>query len=80
MVRLDLTEQQVVELVRQLRPEGQVAVLEALGQERELWWQRMLDHGEVELGRICSQRGLDWQKMSEEDREAFIDDYLHERK
>ena len=33
---------------------------------------------EVQLRCICARRGLDWDKMSENQRETFIDDLMHE--
>jgi hypothetical protein len=75
---LELTDEQVVDLVRQLSPERQRAALLALaagaGERRA---QRM-QYAEAQLRRVCAQRGLDWDKMSEEEREAFIDDLIHE--
>jgi len=34
---------------------------------------------ETQLRQLCAQRNLDWDALSEEEREAFIDDLLHEK-
>ncbi len=75
---LELSNAQVVELVKQLPPERQRAALMALAagatQRRE---ERMQD-AEAQLRRVSAERRLEWDKMSEGQREDFIDDLLHE--
>lgn len=78
MVTLTLSDQQVVELVKQLPPAAKQAVLDALMSERELWWEMTVAQGEEKLRKLALQRGLDWGKMSEDDREKFVDGLLHE--
>ncbi|HXG09344.1 MAG TPA: hypothetical protein VNK04_06100 [Gemmataceae bacterium] len=39
-----------------------------------------MQFAEAQLRRIAAERGLDWDKMSEEDREAFVDDLVHENR
>jgi TRAP-type C4-dicarboxylate transport system substrate-binding protein len=75
---LELSDEQVVDLVKQLPPERQRAALLALaagaGQRRE----ERMKYAEQQLQQRCAKRGLDWDKMSEDEREAFIDDLVHE--
>jgi len=78
MVTLTLTDEQVVELIKQLPPNSKQAVLNALIGERELWWDMMITQGEGKLRELASQRGLDWDKMPETEREGFVDILLHE--
>ena len=80
MPTLTLTDEQVLELVKQLPPEGKRAVLTVLSAERDAWWEEMLTQGEQPMRRLCAERGLNWDRMSEEEREAFVDDLLHEDK
>ena len=75
---LNLSNDQVIELVKQLPPEGKQAILEALIADRDSWWDGMLIHGEQQLRLICAERGLDWDSMSEIEREAFVDELMHE--
>jgi hypothetical protein len=79
MVTLSLSNEQVIELVKQLPPDGKRAVLNALGTESDLWWDITLAQGEQQMRRLCTERGLEWDKMLEEEREAFVDDLLHEK-
>jgi hypothetical protein len=30
------------------------------------------------MHRLCAERGRDWDRMSEDEREAFVDDLIHE--
>lgn len=78
MVTLTLSDKQVVELVKQLPPASKQAVLDALIGERESWWEMTVAQGEERLRKLASQRGLDWDKMPETEREGFVDILLHE--
>ena len=78
MVTLTLSDQQIVDLVKQLPPVSKQSVLDALIAERELWWDMTLSKSDEKLRKLASQRGLDWNKMSEDERENFVDDLLHE--
>jgi len=78
MVTLTLSDQQIVDLIKQLPPISKQAVLDILIAERELWWDMTLVQGEQKLRKLTNQRGLDWDKMSEDEREGFVDDLLHE--
>jgi hypothetical protein len=75
---IELTEEQVRQLVLQLPEEQRKAlVLELL---RLHWqeWTRLSESGQEHIRRIARERGLDWDQMSEEEREALIDQILHE--
>jgi len=78
MVSLKLTVEQVIELVKQLPPPDQYAVLHAIKTDQDAWWEKRVTRGEQEMRRISAEPGLDWDKMSEEEREAFVDDLMHE--
>ena len=75
---LELTDEQVVELVKQLPPERQRAALLALAAGATQQREQRMQHAEEQLRRACAERGLDWDKMSEAEREAFVDDVMHE--
>jgi len=79
MVTLKLSNEQVIELIKQLPATDKKAVLEALGSDSNLWWEIRLAQGEEQLRQLSSQRGMNWDKMAEEEREHFIDDLLHEK-
>lgn len=73
-----LTNEQVVELIKQLPAEDKRAILGALAAEQEAWWEETVTEGEGQLRRLCTERGRDWDRMSEEERENFVDDLIHE--
>jgi len=78
MATLSLTDDQVVQLVKQLPPHCKQRVLMDLTAERDQWWQTAARDGERDMRRLAAARGLDWDKMTEAQREAFVDDLLHE--
>lgn len=78
MPMLELTVEQVIELVKQLPPQEQQAVLHAIKVEQDAWWFERVTRKEQEMRSISTERGLDWDKMSEPEREAFVDDLMHE--
>jgi hypothetical protein len=78
MATLSLTDEQVVQLVKQLPPQAKQRVLVALTAERDDWWRTAAREGEQDMRRCAAARGLDWDAMSEAQREAFVDDLLHE--
>lgn len=77
MATLSLTDEQVVQLVKQLPPQSKRRVLTDLTAERDQWWQTSARDGEKDLRRLAAARGLDWDKMTEDQRETFVDDLLH---
>jgi hypothetical protein len=76
-VMLTLRETQVLELATQLSPEGKRALLRVLipdvGQLEGL-----VDYGSARMRALCKRRGVDWDNLTEEQRERLVDDLLHE--
>jgi hypothetical protein len=75
---LELSDGQVVDLVKQLPPERQRAALLALAEGAAKLREERMQFAEAQLRRLRAERGRDWDKMSEEDREGFIDELLHQ--
>jgi hypothetical protein len=78
MATLSLTDEQVVQLVKQLPPQSKRRVLTDLTAERDEWWQTAARAGEQDMRRLALARGLNWDSMSEAERESFVDDIMHE--
>ena len=78
MATLTLTDEQVVQLVKQLPAQMKQRVLTDLTAERDQWWETAAHEGERDLRRLAAERGRHWEKMTEAEREAFVDDLLHE--
>lgn len=79
MVTLKLSTEQVIELIRQLSPSDKKNVLDALSSDVDFWWGAQLAQGDERLRALSAERGLDWDKMSEDERELFVDQLLHEK-
>ena len=75
---LELTDEQVLSLVRQLPAERKRDALLALAQEAPARRDERLRFGEAQLRRRCTERGLDWDRLSEDQREEFVNRLLHE--
>lgn len=78
MPTLNLTDDQVIELISQLPPERKRAALYNLARDAQVLREKRIEYGENQIRKICAQRGLNWDDMSEEGREAFIDILIHE--
>lgn len=78
MPAVELTTEQVVELVRQLPSKDRLTALMALASDATEGRERRMQQAEKQLRQLSSERGLDWEQMSEDEREAFIDDLVHE--
>jgi hypothetical protein len=74
---LSLTDEQVEQSVKQLPPQSKQRVLIDLTAERDQWWQATAREGEKDMKRLAAERGLDWDAMTESEREAFVDDILY---
>lgn len=75
---LELSEEQVINVVKQLTPQGKQAVFRALHVEGDALWEQTVTRGEEQMRRLCADRGMDWDNMNETEREKFVDVLLHE--
>ena len=76
---LELTDEQVISLVRQLPAERKLTALLALAQDSRGRREERLQFGEAQLRQASAERGLNWNRLSEDQREAFVNDLLHEK-
>ncbi len=76
-VTLSLRESQVIELARQLSPEGKRVMLQALIPEFDRL-DSLVAYGEKRVRALCKARGIDWDSLSEQERERLVDDWAHE--
>jgi hypothetical protein len=77
---LEVTLEQVLDMVRQLPAEGRYTVFQMLHVEGDGWWSRVVTQGEQDIRRVCNERGLDWERLTEEQREDLVDDLVHEER
>jgi hypothetical protein len=75
---LELTDEQIVDLVKQMPPERRRLALLALAAGATQRREERMQYAEAQLRRLSAERGLEWDKMSDDQREDLIDDLLHE--
>jgi len=39
----------------------------------------LVDYGEKRVRALCKARGIDWDSLSEQERECLVDDWVHEQ-
>lgn len=75
---LELSDEQVIELVKQLPPGKKDLVFKHLLSHSWNTWEDLSRYGEERIRELASERGKDWDRMTEEAREDFINDLVHE--
>jgi hypothetical protein len=73
-----LSNEQVIELVKQLPVEQQVEVFKLLLLQQWGRWESLSRYGSGKARLVAQERGYDWDAMTEEEREGFIDNVVHE--
>jgi hypothetical protein len=73
-----LSNKQVVKLVKQLPVERQVEVFRFLLLQQWGRWESLSRYGSDKARLVAQERGYDWDAMTEEEREDFIDNVVHE--
>jgi len=76
-ITIEIPESQVVAWVNQLSPAAKRAILQLLIPDLDQF-EALVDYGNQRIRELCSERGLDWDSLSEEDRQEFIDTLLHQ--
>ena len=71
-------EEQLREWVGQLGPEHRQLLLMMLTEDDLLQGSTRLDFAVSQLRKLCKQRGFDWDRMAESDRESFLDNLIRE--
>jgi hypothetical protein len=75
-ITLTLPESQIIEWIRQLSPQTKQAVLRVLIPELDEL-EALVDYGSQQMRQICAERGLDWDSLSEDERQQLVDELLH---
>lgn len=79
MPQVTLTNEQVVELVKQLPKEQQMEVFKFLLLQQWGEWQSLTTYGMDKIKLIAQERGKEWDGMTEEEQENLIDELVHEQ-
>ena len=75
---LELTDEQVLSLFRQLPAPSKKAALFALAEDASRRRDERLTQGEQQLRQRARERGLNWDSLTEDERETFVNRLLHE--
>ena len=78
MASVELTTDQVIQLVRQLPAERKRDVLLALASESQSTRNERLALAEQQFRELAEKRGLNWNSMSDDERQHLADDLIHE--
>ena len=78
ILTVELTTDQVIGLVQQMPPEEKREVLLALAEQAEVNRTARMDYAEAQFRKLCASRELNWDTMTEAERENFVDDLIHE--
>ena len=78
MPTIEVNDEQILRCLDQLSPAGRRAALQKLigGLER---LDLLMKQNRPKLESACRARGVDFSKLNEEEREALVDEILHER-
>lgn len=75
---LTLSNDQVVEIVKQLPTEQQTEIFRFLLLQQWGQWESLSSYGANKVKVAAQERGFDWDAMTEDEREDFIDNVVHE--
>ncbi len=75
---IKLTTEQVIDFIQQMPPKEKRAVLIALAEKASVGEEERMKYAESQVQQLCASRGLNWDTMTEEEREDFIDHLVHE--
>jgi hypothetical protein len=78
MPNLTLSNEQVIELVKQLPEAQQQELFRFLIQRQWGNMEAITDYGSQQAKIVAAERGYDWDTMTEEEKEEFIDKIVHE--
>ncbi len=77
---IELTTEQLIDFIQQMPPKEKRAVLIALAERTSVGEEERMKYAEAQVRQLCTSRGLNWDTMTEEEREDFIDDLVHENR
>ncbi len=76
-VSLEIPEAQMIGWVRQLSPQGKQAILKTLIPRLDEF-EALVDYGEQRMRDLCVRRGVNWGRLTEDERQQLVDRLLHE--
>jgi hypothetical protein len=79
MPNLTLSNEQVIDLFKQLPEAQQQELFRFLVQRQWGNMEAITDYGSQQAKIVAAERGYDWDTMTEDEREEFIDEIVHEK-
>ena len=77
MPQIEVSEQQIVDALERLSPRGRREAVRRLIAGASVV-DRTIDALQPRIVEVARQRGLDWTRLSDEERERLVDEILHE--
>ena len=74
----ELTDAQLIDLVKHLPPDRKRGVLIALASDAQGRRSQRMALAENRMRTLCMERGLNWDLLTEAEREALVDELVHE--
>ena len=75
---VELTTDQVVSFVQQMPPEERQAPLFTIAEQAAANRDARMGCAEIQFRQLCAARGMNWDTMTEAEREEVVDDLIHE--
>ena len=77
-VTVTLTTEQIIDSIQQMPGKEKLAVVLALAKESLPRRTERMQYLESKVRDVCTKRGLNWDTMTDEERQDFINDIVHE--
>jgi hypothetical protein len=77
MPKLNLVEEEIVQSLDQLSPRGRREALKRL-LPTAAYLERAVERNRLRIEALARQRGLDWNTLTEDQKEQLVDDLLHQ--
>lgn len=78
MPTVALSNQQVLDLVKQLPPDQKFSVLLSLAENSRVRREANMQHAETQLRLLAQEKGLNWDGLTDDERLALVDELVHE--
>lgn len=75
---VELTTDQIVSFVQQMPPEERQALLHTVAEQAAANRASRMARAVDKLRQLCAARGLNWDTMTEDEREELVDNLIHE--
>lgn len=79
MAVLTVSNEQILDLILQLPEQQRTWLFLRLAAAQWPSWMELSKYGSRQATTIAAEKGADWQRMSDDEREEFVDQLLHEQ-